>query len=70
MTALALLLFIFAVIIGLIIRAVEIAVETGSQVVRKSSDFAHYVKNTLEDASNEVLNLQEELPRHPRDPSR
>jgi hypothetical protein len=51
MTALALLFFIFALIVGLIIKAIEIAVETGSTVVRKSSDFAHYVKDTWEDAS-------------------
>ena len=57
MTALALLFFIFAVIVGFIIRAIEIASEAGSQVVRKSSDFARYVKHTWEDASNEVRDL-------------
>lgn len=51
MTALALLFFIFAVIVGLIIKTIEIAAEAGSNVVRKSSDFAHYVKDTWEDAS-------------------
>lgn len=57
MTALALLFFIFAVIVGFILKAIEVAAEAGSQVVRKSSDLAHYVKNTWEDASNEVHDL-------------
>jgi len=53
-TALALLFFIFAVIVGFVIKAIEIAAETGSQVVRKSSDFARYIKHTWEESSREA----------------
>jgi hypothetical protein len=49
--ALALLFCIFAFVVGLVIKAVELAGQAGSNVYRKSSDFAHYVKNTWEDAS-------------------
>ena len=61
MTALALLFFIFAVIVGLIIKAIEIAVETGSNVVRKSSDFTHYVKDSWKEANEELRRADEEL---------
>ena len=57
MVALAMLACIIAFIVGLIIKAAEVAKEAGSIAVRRSSDFAHYVKNTWEDASNEVLDL-------------
>jgi ABC-type Fe3+ transport system permease subunit len=50
--ALALLVCIVAFIVGLIIKAAEIATEAGTQIVRKSSDFAHYVKNTWEETDN------------------
>ena len=54
MIALALLFFILALIVGLIIKAIEIAVETGSTVVRKSSDFGSYVKTQWEEANEEL----------------
>ncbi len=52
MVALALFAFIIAMIIGLIVKVVEVAAETGSTVIRKSSDFAHYIKDTWGETDN------------------
>ena len=45
-------LFFLAIIISFIMRAIEIASEAGSTVVRKSSDFTHYIKTQWEEAQN------------------
>lgn len=52
MIALAMLFCIFAFIVGLIIKAVEVAGQAGSDIYHKSSDFARYVKDTWKDASD------------------
>jgi len=54
--ALAMLACIIAFIVGLIIKAAEVAKEAGSIAVRRSSDFAHYIKHAWEEA-NEVHDL-------------
>ncbi len=52
MAVLAFLFFAVAIIVGFIIRAVEIAAETGSTAVRKASEFGSYVKTQWEEAQN------------------
>lgn len=54
MIALALLLCVIGFIAGLIIKAVEIAKETGSTVIHKSSDFVNYVKTQWEEVQNDT----------------
>jgi predicted class III extradiol MEMO1 family dioxygenase len=61
MVALALFAFIIAMIIGLVIKVVEVTAKTGSNVVRKSSDFAHYVKDNWKEANEELRRADEEL---------
>lgn len=61
MIALALLFCIFAFVVGLVIKAVELAGQAGSNVYRKSSDFAHYAKNSWKEANEELRRADEEL---------
>jgi hypothetical protein len=44
-------LFFLAIIVSFIMRAIEIASETGSKAVRKASEFGSYVQNEWRQAS-------------------
>jgi hypothetical protein len=54
MAVLAFLFFMIAIIVGFIIKAVEIAAETGSTAVRKTSELGKYVKDSWKEANEEL----------------
>ena len=57
MVALALFAFIIAMIIGLIVKVVEVAAESTVKVVEKTSELGKYVKNSWKEANEELRDL-------------